>query len=114
VDEQRKCAYRYVLYWAMLDIRPLSWLFRDWRRVWNPFCWRQLRRRIGYAGAVAEWLHNLALFAALDFQHFDEDRFWREFESLRSRHSEFGPERYVWLFEQQLAASINSGIAEPI
>ena len=26
MDERRKNAYRYLLYWAMLDIRPIAWV----------------------------------------------------------------------------------------
>ena len=38
MDDHRKNAYRYLLYWAMLDIRPIAWLrwFHGWR-VLNPF-----------------------------------------------------------------------------
>jgi len=32
VDEQRQNAYRFLLYWAMLDIRPLQYFLH--RDVW--------------------------------------------------------------------------------
>lgn len=71
MQEQRKYAYRYLLYRAMLDIRTIQWLgWRSWR-VWIPPFRRREVRRIQYAGAVADWLHNLAFFSARDFQGFE-------------------------------------------
>jgi hypothetical protein len=98
VQEQRKHAYRWLLHWAMLDIRPLQWFGgRGWRS-WNPLFWRRESRRVQYAGAVANWLHNLALYSSFDFEGFDEVCFWRDFESVRSRFPEFGLEHYRELF----------------
>ncbi len=72
MDEQRKNAYRYLLYRAMLDIRPLGWMNWGWVRAWNPLYWRRERPRIRYAGAVADWLHNMAAFSSRDFEGFNE------------------------------------------
>ena len=83
MDEQRQHAYRYLLYWAMLEIRPLGWLCWGWFRGWNPFYWRREGRRIRCAGAIADWLHNLALFSSLNFEGFSEEWFWRDFEWVR-------------------------------
>jgi hypothetical protein len=112
VDEQRKHAYRYLLYWAMLDIRPLGWLCWGWFRAWNPFYWIREGRRIRCSGAIADWLHNLALFSSLNFERFNEDWFWRDFESLKSRYPECGLERYRNLFEQRLSEPLHSDAAE--
>ncbi len=51
MDDHRKNAYRYLLYRAMLDIRPIAWLrwFQGWR-VLNPFHWRQCFRQVRFAG----------------------------------------------------------------
>jgi hypothetical protein len=98
MDEQRKHAYHYLLYWAMLEIRPLAWL----RWGWNPLSWRRESRRIRCAGATADWLHNLALFSSMNFEGFNEEWFWRDFEWLRSQYPDFGLERYHNLFERQL------------
>jgi hypothetical protein len=65
MDEQRKRAYRNLLYWAMLDLRshtPVSpYTLLHW---WNPRIWlrcvAQLRRTV----IIADWLHNLAMFSA--------------------------------------------------
>jgi hypothetical protein len=108
VDEKRKNAYRYLLYWAMLDIRPLSWSCWGWFQAWNPFYWRREGRRIRCAGAIANWLHNLALFSSLNFERFDEERFWQDFDSLRSRYPEFGLERYRDRFEQRLSEPLET------
>ena len=101
MEQQRKHAYRYLLYQATLDIRPLAWLRWDWYRFWNPLHRRREWRRIRCAGAIADWLHNLALFSALDFGRFDEEWFWRDFEKLRASYPEFGLERYRDLFDRR-------------
>ena len=101
MDEQRKHAYRYLLYRAMLDIRPLAWV----KRSWNPLAWGQTRRRIRCAGAIAEWLHNLALFSVLDFARFDEERFWRDYQWMLDRNPEFGLERYRTECERRITPS---------
>jgi hypothetical protein len=100
VEEQRKIAYRYLLYWAMVDIRPLQWLgWRGWR-AWSPIHWQRDTRRVQCAGAIADWLHNLARYSAHNFQGFIEEWFWRDFETVRSRYPEFGLEHYRERFEQ--------------
>lgn len=100
MDGQRKIAYRSMLYWAMLDIRQVQWLGdRGWR-AWSPIHWRRKARMVQRAGAIADWLHNLAMYSAHDFQGFDEEWFWREFESEWSRYAEFGLEHYRQRFEQ--------------
>ena len=80
VDEQRKQAYRWLLYWATLEIRPLRWIGQSWRDWLNPMRWLHYSRRVRMSGALADWLHNLAMFSALDFHDFDEERFWRDYE----------------------------------
>jgi hypothetical protein len=100
VDEQRKFAYRYLLFEAMLDIRRVEWLGpRGWR-AWSPIHWRWYTQRVQCGGAIADWLHNLALCSARDFQGFNEEWFWRDFETARSQYPEFGLERYRDLFER--------------
>ncbi len=100
MDEQRKMAYRYLLYWAMLDLRPLQWLGgRGWR-AWSPIHSRAPARRVRRAGAIADWLHNLARYSAHDFRGFNEEWFWRDYESARSRYPDFGLERYRDQFER--------------
>ena len=114
MDEQRKHAYRYLLYRAMLDIRPIQWLgWRGWR-AWSPIHWRREARRVQWAGAIAEWLHNLALYSAHNFQGFNEEWFWRDFETARSRFPEFGLEIYREQFERRASpAPEGSPDAEP-
>jgi hypothetical protein len=104
MDENRKNAYRYLLYWAMLDIRRLAWMqwVPGWRTL-SPFYWRQRFRGIQYAGCLADWLHNLALFSSLDFERFDEQRFWQDFEFLvTKRISSAEPNHFREVFERRL------------
>jgi hypothetical protein len=77
LTEVEKNAYRKLLYWAMLDIRVLSQ--PSLRVGWNPLTWRKFHLRANAAGAIADWLHNLALHSALEFQRFEPDRFWKDY-----------------------------------
>ena len=113
MDEQRKIAYRHLLYWAMLDIRGVQWLgWRSWR-AWSPLYWRREARRVQWAGAIADWLHNLALYSAHDFRGFNEEWFWRDFETARSRYPEFGLEHYRERFDRYANPPPEAPDAEP-
>jgi hypothetical protein len=112
MDEQRKQAYRYLLYWAMLDMRPLWWAGRGWRERLNPFCWWNRSRQARCAGAIAEWLHNLALFSVLDFTRFDEDRFWRDCQWIQNQNPGAGLERYRAEFERRAAPTAQEACPE--
>jgi len=100
LDEQRKHAYRYLLYRAMPDIRPLAWRSFGWFHLWT---WRRQALRMRYAGAIADWLHNLALFSALDFRGFEEERFWQDFQGLLHKFPGFRLENYRSTFEERMA-----------
>lgn len=108
MDENRQNAYRFLLYWATLDIRPLL-SFPHWK--WcglNPSRWQRQFRRVRLCGAIAEWLHNMAQYSGNSFgsgngfKQFDEQRFWREHERLCQHYPEAGMERYQDLFERRL------------
>jgi hypothetical protein len=99
MDERRKQAYRSLLYWATLDIRPLYWLAL---RSLSPVHWRRQLSRIRRAGALADWMHNLAMFSAQDFAGFDEERFWQDLLWYEQRHPEWGLTQYRHRFDQWL------------
>jgi hypothetical protein len=105
MDGTRKNAYRYLLYWAMLEIRPIAWARLGILRMLNPLHWRAETRRIRRAGVIADWLHNLAMFSALHFERFDEEWFWRELDFLNKRHPEYELMLYKGRFEQHMAES---------
>lgn len=98
MDEQRKRAYRHLLYRATLDIRPLAWL----RLGWNPLKWRQNAWLVRRAGTIADWLHNLASYSERDFEGFDEAWLWRDFENLNRRHPDYQLSCYKDAFERRL------------
>jgi hypothetical protein len=105
MDEQRKRAYRYLLYNAMLEIRPIAWMPFGFFRCLNPFYWRSTSQRILRAGVIADWLHNLAHFSALDFERFDEEWFWREYSAFEGKYPAFRLSKYKDLFERILSES---------
>ena len=99
MDEHRKNAYRFLLYWTLLDIRLIAWLRWSW---WDPRSMRTALHRTRQAGALADAMHNLGLFASNDFDDFDEDWFWQELKDLEDRYPEFSAARYRNLFESKL------------
>ena len=104
LSEDRKHAYRYLLYLAMLDFRPLAEVSANWLRFLNPWSRQSETRRIRYVGAVAEWLQKLALFSTMDFAGFEEEAFWCHFQRLQEQYPEFGPQDYYRSsFDKRLA-----------
>ncbi|MGI4789032.1 MAG: hypothetical protein ACRYFS_09300 [Janthinobacterium lividum] len=89
LTEPEKAAYRYLLYQAMLDIRILCQSRGPESR--NPLEWRRQYRLSRVAGAIADWLHNLARCSVNDFHSFNVHWFWQEYDSLCGRFREFSP-----------------------
>jgi hypothetical protein len=102
MHENRMSAYRFVLYWAMLDIRRAAWWKIRWSQLWRPSYWKNEIRRIRYSGELADWLHNLALFSSINFERFDEEYFWSECDRYEKRYPEYQLSRYRQIFEQRL------------
>src|SRR5688572_11078965 len=98
MEERRKQAYRYLLYQARLEIRPLAWLSI---RFYNPFRWKWTASQICRTGEIADWLDNLAFFSAIEFRRFDEERFWSDFQHYNDRHPEFTLRHYRDVFERE-------------
>ena len=103
MDEHRKNAYRYLLYWALLEIRCLSWRPLKFFRMLNPLEWMKVIRRIHRAGDIADWLHNLAAFSSGDFEGFNEEWFWRGLDNLSKQHPDYELMQYKEIFEEWLA-----------
>lgn len=110
MDDARARAYRRLLYWAMLDLRahvPTSPYFRE--RWWSPRFWLEMRRKHYYNMDVADWLHNLAQFAADNIDWLDERIFWEEWDRLKQRHPNDGLGDYRRRFEQELSSQLARG-----
>src|SRR5688572_1735158 len=100
MDDARKHAYRFLLYWAMLDIRHVQWITYRPFRLLNPLILRRELRRASRAGAIADWMHNLAVYSAHDFDGFNEQWFWEEYEGLAGRVPEVAA--YRTIFERRI------------
>lgn len=98
MDAHRKKAYRFLLYWAMLQIRPIQW-----HRRWSPLRWKHNRNAVRKAGLIANWLHNLAFFSTLEFDGFEEERFWRDYDWFVEHHPDCGITEYKKVFDRELA-----------
>lgn len=104
MNEKTKSAYRHLLYVAMVAIRN-ECQSRGHESI-NPLEWRRQYRRSRVAGATADWLHNLAQFSSLDFDRFDEQRFWSEHAKLSRRFPGHRLERYREVFDEYLAGRV--------
>lgn len=111
LSSTEKSAYRNLLYWAMLDIRSLCEL--RGHLSFNPFeIWRQYRRR-RLAGAIANWLHNLAQHAAADLSEFDTEWFWREYDSLCRQYEYVGAGQWMD-YRARYQSALSEKLAAPV
>lgn len=101
MNKSRMQAYRWLLHEAMLAIRGLQWLDSGWRQRLSPSFWRSFTTQAQIAGAIADWLHNLASYSAIDFYGFNEDWFWKDYKGMLSRYPNAGLERYRLEFERR-------------
>lgn len=95
----RKSAYRYLLYLAMLDIRIYCQSRGEPSQ--DKAIWERQYHASRIAGGIADWLHNLAKAAADDFEHFDEDAFWKTHAYFCTRFPN-ELERYRTQFDDRL------------
>lgn len=108
MDELCKNAYRNLLYRAMIDIRTLC---QSGGSVsCNPIEWYRQYHRSRVAGALADWLHNLAMYAARDFEGFDEELFWNAYDRVLHRFPNSPLQYYRALFERFLQEPNRTGI----
>lgn len=106
MDEQRKYAYRQLLYWAMLDIR--IYCQSRGEASTDPAVWQQQYEHSRIAGAIADWLHNLADQASRDFAGFNEEGFWQQHAYFCRRFPDGSFTVYRQRFDQYLADDTNS------
>jgi hypothetical protein len=103
LSDQEKAAYRYLIYQALIDIRNLCQSRGS--ETWNPLEWRRQYQRSRMAGALADWLHNLAACSSHDFRGFNSEWFWEEYSHVCRRYGLIGPTGYDFRlrYEEQLA-----------
>jgi hypothetical protein len=113
LSENEKKAYRYLLYMAMLHIRNLLCESPN-RFSLNPLWW-QKKYMIGRTvGGLADWLHNLAEHAEMDFIHFNTERFWKEYETFCMYYADSKHQRdYRKLYEDELIRLNKSNLPIP-
>jgi hypothetical protein len=76
MTDDKKMLYRELLRWAMIDMRMHSAGAAN--SVLPSFLrrGRSHRNSLLFINALADWLHNVALYATMDFAGFDETLFW--------------------------------------
>ena len=97
MEENRKKAYRYLLYAFMLDIRtiPID-------NSANSMTEEQRVKYINYAGAVAYLLHNFSLTVSNDFEGFDEQQFWYSIDFFNQKNPAIAVSHFKQIFEERL------------
>jgi hypothetical protein len=73
---------------------------------YSLFEWYRQYRRSRVAGALADWLHNLAVYSSQEFDRFDEQIFWQEHTHLCNRFPYERLERYREIFDEYLDGRI--------
>jgi hypothetical protein len=101
MNDKLKVAYRHLLYVAMLDTRNYC-QSRD-KPSRNPVVWFKQYHASRTAGAIDDWLHNLAYYSSIDFDGFDEPCFWEEHDYICSRFPHDNLQRYRRIFDECLS-----------
>ena len=78
---------------------------------YNPFGWWRQYERSRLAGAIGDWLHNLASFAANDFTGFDVNWFWSEYDHLRKRFNQTPGTMYYMDYRKRYEEELAKGEA---
>ncbi len=84
MTEERKAFYRKLLYAAMLEMRRQS----SWPDELSHSQSQQVYSRstvLEFIYSLTDWLHNLALHSGQDFKKFDEEWFWRDYQTFREQ-----------------------------
>lgn len=103
MDEKRKAAYRYLLYWFCLELRSTAPWGRDgWEAFWSLFKRYSRIKTLHYAHALGEAFHNLADFSHRDFIGFDEEHFWRIDMGIQERYTANKGLSYRKIFDDYL------------
>ncbi len=89
MDEDRREAYRDLIYHAMLLLRAYPTWPVQGIKILSLRAWRQARHQAMLRSAIANWLHNLADYSARDFEGFSENAFWHEGRNWRRKYPEF-------------------------
>ncbi|WP_139925745.1 hypothetical protein [Hymenobacter sp. DG01] len=97
MQDNRKNAYRYLLYHFLIEIRTTPTPAQPWQRATEHIAYHSY-----YAGAVAYQLHNLALAAASDFLGFDEEQFWNGLESFSANNPALPLSHYRMIFDNRV------------
>ena len=100
MDEKRQAAYRHLLYVAMIDTR--NYCQPRARVSYNPLVWYRQYHQSRIAGAIADWLHNLANGSSQLHHGFPEDAFWKEHAGVCRQFPHANLERYRELFDRYL------------
>jgi hypothetical protein len=105
MNDITKAAYRHLLYVALVGTRNSCHTGAKISR--SPIVWYRQYQRSRVAGAVADWLHNLSQFSSLDFEHFEEQRFWEEHSALCRAFPGERLERYRIVFDDYLTGKVH-------
>jgi hypothetical protein len=98
VKDNTKAAYRHLLYIAMIDTR--NYCQPRGRASRNPLVWFRQYHASRVAGAIADWLHNLARYSSIDFVGFEDSQFWSEHDSICRRFPREDLQRYRQIYDE--------------
>ncbi|QIL75899.1 hypothetical protein [Hymenobacter sp. HDW8] len=97
MEDNKKKAYRYLLYAFILDLRTIPV-----DGTADSLTEEMRIKYISYAGAVAYLLHNFALTASNDFEDFDEQQFWYSIDCFNQKNPAIAASHFKQIFEDRL------------
>ncbi|MET4076663.1 hypothetical protein [Hymenobacter sp. UYCo722] len=78
MTQERKNLYRKLLYTALIDLRGHSYE-SSWQEVGQE-------RVLRFINSLTDWIHNLAFYSSNDFEDFNEEWFWRDYQTFREQY----------------------------
>lgn len=92
MSPERRRAYAWIMYRALLDIRLSAWATLP-PRPWSPSWWRRAITSLRDVERISDALHNLPEFMSREFAGFDEDLFWCAFVDVADEREQGSPLR---------------------
>jgi len=85
MTDERKQLYRELLHRAMIDMRAIT---SDWGGPLRWWWWQKpgKAKALRFVNDYTDWIHNLALYSAWEFKDFNEEWFWRDYQTFRDKY----------------------------
>jgi hypothetical protein len=103
MKEIKRFAYLRILYYALLEIRSLSYMHNY--NLFKPWTWLRSIRKVERINKISDALHNLPIL--IEDDRFDEELFWRDLSLILPDRVEYLREEYEETLNAYFPININ-------